>query len=284
MSSDGLGQRPSVSPLLRGAPRLSVVLPRPPTAPAMLFVHFNNMTTHEEMLNSMLHQALASVLEAENGLSNALHDLFMASMNLGLDNMYGGTHSTSPKTSSTFLNTLQDHWWSQLPSSDTCNSDCPICLSDFAASDLVINLPCHHTFHSTCGLPWLQEHNVCPTCRFQLPTDDVQSTPKQTSVARPGSSMLEALPTEPDEARAPEPVSRLPGTTNDDTPSTDSLLDDEANALVADNDMENLVDEILDEVMEVEATSVVQQVQRQRQRLLELDRILDEVIRNDTVE
>lgn len=35
-----------------------------------------------------------------------------------------------------------------------------------------IVLPCRHSFHSECIIPWLNRTNTCPLCRFELKTDD----------------------------------------------------------------------------------------------------------------
>jgi hypothetical protein len=50
--------------------------------------------------------------------------------------------------------------------------DCTVCLETLVDKDDVCELPCRHLFHHACILPWLREHNACPTCRYPLLTDD----------------------------------------------------------------------------------------------------------------
>ncbi|KAJ8453064.1 hypothetical protein Cgig2_014827 [Carnegiea gigantea] len=45
-------------------------------------------------------------------------------------------------------------------------TDCAICLSEFADGDLMRILPqCGHIFHVTCIDTWLTSHSSCPSCR-----------------------------------------------------------------------------------------------------------------------
>ncbi|KAK6150720.1 hypothetical protein DH2020_015652 [Rehmannia glutinosa] len=51
----------------------------------------------------------------------------------------------------------------KMPGLDT---ECVICLSDFALGERVRVLPkCHHGFHVRCIDKWLNSHSSCPTCR-----------------------------------------------------------------------------------------------------------------------
>lgn len=56
---------------------------------------------------------------------------------------------------------------------------CSVCKDLFELKQTCVNLPCKHFFHDDCILPWLKERNSCPTCRFELPTDDADFEAKK---------------------------------------------------------------------------------------------------------
>jgi hypothetical protein len=53
-----------------------------------------------------------------------------------------------------------------------CDKECAVCLCESEDKDRLLNLPCAHTFHESCILPWLEKHNSCPVCRYELSTSD----------------------------------------------------------------------------------------------------------------
>lgn len=55
-----------------------------------------------------------------------------------------------------------------------CADHCVVCQEKFQCSDDVTCLPCKHKFHRPCVLPWLETHNTCPICRFELPAQEVE--------------------------------------------------------------------------------------------------------------
>lgn len=52
--------------------------------------------------------------------------------------------------------------------------ECCICKEKLRVGDEMQEMPCNgkHVFHPPCLKPWLDEHNSCPICRHELPTDD----------------------------------------------------------------------------------------------------------------
>jgi hypothetical protein len=49
---------------------------------------------------------------------------------------------------------------------------CVICQDGYPRGSTVTLMPCLHAFHRECLLTWLRVRNSCPTCRYQLPTED----------------------------------------------------------------------------------------------------------------
>lgn len=52
------------------------------------------------------------------------------------------------------------------------DKECTICLCESQKGDRLIALPCQHVFHFACLKPWLDSHNSCPTCRYELEMSD----------------------------------------------------------------------------------------------------------------
>ena len=52
--------------------------------------------------------------------------------------------------------------------------ECSICLMEINEGQDTILIPCGHMFHDNCVTKWLNMHNTCPLCRFELPTDNTE--------------------------------------------------------------------------------------------------------------
>lgn len=78
---------------------------------------------------------------------------------------------------------------------DSCTS-CAICQSEFEVNEDLVQLPCQHCYHKDCCMPWIQKHNTCPICRFEMEVEDADKEKqrrRKMEQAYGGSSRLRIM-------------------------------------------------------------------------------------------
>eukprot|EP00294_Goniomonas_avonlea_P001421 CAMPEP_0114548080 /NCGR_PEP_ID=MMETSP0114-20121206/4790_1 /TAXON_ID=31324 /ORGANISM="Goniomonas sp, Strain m" /LENGTH=307 /DNA_ID=CAMNT_0001732645 /DNA_START=9 /DNA_END=932 /DNA_ORIENTATION=- len=95
------------------------------------------------------------------------------------------------------------------------DATCPICQESLAPGSTATSMPCSHLFHNPCLVPWLNQHNTCPTCRCEIETEDLEyNTANSAKIkavipSRPVAASAESKPSrrraQPD---TPPPVRR----------------------------------------------------------------------------
>ncbi|XP_054858011.1 E3 ubiquitin-protein ligase RNF43 [Eublepharis macularius] len=77
-------------------------------------------------------------------------------------------------------------------SASTCSSApvCAICLEEFSEGQELRIITCFHEFHRWCIDPWLQQHQTCPLCMFNIVDQDSSALPlrsrEDVPQSRPG--------------------------------------------------------------------------------------------------
>lgn len=72
--------------------------------------------------------------------------------------------------------TTPHEWWKENAHDQNSHwfITCAICLSDYVEGDTVCwskHTSCRHVFHQDCLLPWLEAHDTCPNCRWNIFTN-----------------------------------------------------------------------------------------------------------------
>ncbi|XP_050264802.1 uncharacterized protein LOC126708865 [Quercus robur] len=47
---------------------------------------------------------------------------------------------------------------------------CPVCLEGLSMGLEAMRMPCLHVYHEGCIVEWLRKCNLCPLCRYEMPT------------------------------------------------------------------------------------------------------------------
>jgi len=132
---------------------------------------FSSFFPMSQLDSGMFEHNFASNFGRRSHPINLLDLVALLSMN---DRGSSGTPPTSKET----LNKLptfkiEEKHCKKDPSKATLEPpSCAICCSDIELGQMGQLLPCGHMFHPGCTKPWLSQHNTCPVCRYELPTDD----------------------------------------------------------------------------------------------------------------
>ncbi|KAJ6846126.1 putative E3 ubiquitin-protein ligase RING1-like [Iris pallida] len=91
-------------------------------------------------------------------------------------NRYG-----TPPASKSAVDALPDvKITAEMFSSDDDAALCAVCKDEFEIGSDTKQMPCKHLYHPECIMPWLELHNSCPVCRYELPTEDPDYESRRT--------------------------------------------------------------------------------------------------------
>ena len=127
---------------------------------------------------SNLLDMILGILGHENTNDQSMEDIINYIM-VNDTNRYGNP-PTAKKTLESLEKIVVNSKNKNILCSDNDNS-CSVCKEVYEDEQILVNLPCKHLFHEECIIPWLKDRNSCPTCRFELPTDDLDFEARKRS-------------------------------------------------------------------------------------------------------
>jgi len=107
------------------------------------------------------------------------------------------------------------------------NLECTVCTEKYRLNELCNLLPCKHFFHQDCIKPWLQLHNTCPVCRYELKTDDIDYEAKKKKFCPPTtttSPLNENPDARPDVIDQNTPINTTPPPNSNNTTLTPTTM------------------------------------------------------------
>ena len=161
------------------------------------------MESNQPILHPVLLRQIISSLMQMDHIPNGENDILNESFNDHKDIVKPLDHTFKEKLE-TYIVTEKDN---------TDKLSCAICQETFALNENIIKLPCSvkpHFFHKEnteeCNgiLPWFEEHNTCPVCREQYPSE-----PEPEPEPEPDRQLPESLIPTSDVILTPEQIASL---------------------------------------------------------------------------
>jgi E3 ubiquitin-protein ligase RNF115/126 len=142
-----------------------------------LFSNLQGNNNFQSMMTQMMQSfggmqgGLNTGIQGGNSNSFQMGDYVFGNMEDVLNNLMNQSQPKGPPPASkTAIESLEKVEISevQVKAKETC----PVCTDAFELKEKVLQMPCKHIYHKDCLIPWLERHNTCPVCRFELPTDE----------------------------------------------------------------------------------------------------------------
>ncbi len=127
---------------------------------------FSHVNVNDSNFSNILNHFESSTLPMIN---NIMNNPFISTL---LRDFQSVGNNEKPPTSKEFIKGLEKEIISK---EDLINKfsalECCVCKDDYKEGDVVCNLPCNHYHHLDCIVLWLNKHNTCPVCRYELPSE-----------------------------------------------------------------------------------------------------------------